>query len=114
MPTAACSRRSDLAEGFAEALGVYRPATDHPGRCWPGGHAAAGFTLFALYFVWRDRNPRLARAGFVFALTLGTVFSISRMLQGAHFFSHNLWTALFCWLICLGSYYAVLYRPARR
>lgn len=92
----------------------HRPATDKPGRCWPGGHAAAGFTLFALYFVWRDRRPRLAKAGFVFAMTLGTVFSISRMLQGAHFFSHNLWTAVFCWLICLGSYYAVLYRPARR
>ncbi|MEK1939737.1 MAG: phosphatase PAP2 family protein [Pseudomonas sp.] len=91
----------------------HRPATDKPGRCWPGGHAAAGFTLFALYFVWRDRRPRLAKAGFIFALTLGTVFSISRMLQGAHFFSHNLWTAVFCWLICLGSYYAVLYRPER-
>lgn len=91
----------------------HRPATDKPGRCWPGGHAAAGFTLFALYFVWRDRKPRLARAGFIFALTLGTVFSISRMLQGAHFFSHNLWTAIFCWLICLGAYWAVLYRPEK-
>ncbi|MGY4531009.1 membrane-associated PAP2 superfamily phosphatase [Pseudomonas sp. TE3786] len=91
----------------------HRPATDKPGRCWPGGHAAAGFTLFALFFVFRDRKPRLARAGFIFALTLGTVFSISRMLQGAHFFSHNLWTAVFCWLICLGSYWAVLYRPAQ-
>ncbi|RJG11823.1 phosphatase PAP2 family protein [Pseudomonas cavernicola] len=91
-----------------------RPPTDKPGCCWPGGHAAAGFTLFVLFFVWRDRRPRLARAGLVFALTLGSVFSIGRMLQGAHFFSHNLWTALFCWLICLGSYYAVLYRPARQ
>lgn len=91
----------------------HRPATDKPGRCWPGGHAAAGFTLFALYFVWRDRRPRLARAGFIFALTLGTVFSVSRMLQGAHFFSHNLWTAVFCWLICLGAYWAVLYRPEK-
>lgn len=96
------------------ALLSHRPATDKPGRCWPGGHAAAGFTLFALFFVWRDRKPRWARAGFVFALTLGAVFSISRMLQGAHFFSHNLWTAVFCWLICLGSYYAVLYRPAKQ
>ncbi len=91
----------------------HRPATEKPGRCWPGGHAAAGFTLFALYFVWRDRRPRLAKAGFIFALTLGTVFSVSRMLQGAHFFSHNLWTAIFCWLICLGAYWAVLYRPEK-
>jgi membrane-associated PAP2 superfamily phosphatase len=89
-----------------------RPPTDKPGRCWPGGHAATGFTLFALYFVWRDRQPKLAQAGLVFAFGLGTVFSIGRMLQGAHFLSHNIWTAVFCWLICLGAYYAVLYRPA--
>ncbi|PVZ16198.1 MULTISPECIES: phosphatase PAP2 family protein [unclassified Pseudomonas] len=87
-----------------------RPATDKPGLCWPGGHAATGFTLFALFFVFRDRKPRVARGMFVFALVLGSIFSIGRMLQGAHFFSHNVWTAVFCWLICLGAYYAVLYR----
>ncbi|MCR8935054.1 MULTISPECIES: phosphatase PAP2 family protein [unclassified Pseudomonas] len=90
----------------------HRPPTDKPGRCWPGGHAATGFTLFALFFVLRDRRPRLARQAFVFAFALGSVFSISRMMQGAHFFSHNVWTAIFCWLICLGAYYWVLYRPA--
>lgn len=36
------------------------------------------------------------------------------MLQGAHFFSHNVWTAIFCWLICLGAYYFILYRPAAK
>ena len=90
----------------------HRPQTNKPGRCWPGGHAATGFTLFALFFVLRDRRPRLARQAFIFAFALGSVFSISRMMQGAHFFSHNVWTAIFCWLICLGSYYWVLYRPA--
>jgi membrane-associated PAP2 superfamily phosphatase len=87
-----------------------RPETEHPGRCWPGGHAATGFTLFALYFALRDRRPRMARYAFGLALGLGMVFSVGRMLQGAHFFSHNVWTAVFCWWICLGVYYAVLYR----
>jgi len=32
------------------------------------------------------------------------------MMQGAHFLSHNIWTAVFCWLIGLGSYYLILYR----
>ncbi|WP_268797776.1 phosphatase PAP2 family protein [Pseudomonas huanghezhanensis] len=100
-------------ETYSELLSP-RPATDKPGRCWPGGHAATGFTLFALFFVLRDRKPKLAKAGLIFAFGLGTVFSIGRMLQGAHFFSHNIWTAVFCWLICLGAYYAVLYRPAGR
>jgi len=98
-------------ETYSELLSP-RPHTDKPGRCWPGGHAATGFTLFALFFVLRDRRPRLARIAFVFAFALGSVFSIGRMMQGAHFFSHNVWTAVFCWLICLGSYYYVLYRPA--
>lgn len=98
-------------ETYSELLSP-RPATDKPGRCWPGGHAATGFTLFALFFVLRDRRPRLARKALVFAFTLGTVFAIGRMMQGAHFFSHNVWTAIFCWLICLGAYYFVLYRPA--
>lgn len=90
-----------------------RPPTDKPGRCWPGGHAATGFALFALFFALRDRKPRMARQAFAFALGLGSVFSISRMMQGAHFFSHNVWTAIFCWMICLGLYYLLLYRPAR-
>ncbi|WP_253477416.1 phosphatase PAP2 family protein [Pseudomonas kilonensis] len=98
-------------ETYSELLSP-RPATDKPGRCWPGGHAATGFTLFALFFVLRDRRPRLARQALIFAFTLGTVFSLGRMMQGAHFFSHNVWTAVFCWLICLGCYYYILYRPA--
>ena len=100
-------------ETYSELLSP-RPATDKPGRCWPGGHAATGFTLFALFFALRDRRPRMARAALVFAFSLGTIFSIGRMLQGAHFFSHNVWTAVFCWLICLGSYYAVLYRAPKK
>lgn len=100
-------------ETYSELLSP-RPQTDKPGRCWPGGHAATGFTLFALFFVLRDRRPRMARKALVFAFGLGTVFSISRMMQGAHFFSHNVWTAIFCWLICLGSYYCILYRPAAK
>ncbi|MGH8438104.1 MAG: phosphatase PAP2 family protein [Pseudomonas sp.] len=96
-------------ETYSELLSP-RPATDKPGRCWPGGHAATGFTLFALFFALRDRRPRLARVTLLFAFGLGTVFSIGRMLQGAHFFSHNVWTAVFCWLISLGCYYWVLHR----
>ncbi|WP_060482492.1 phosphatase PAP2 family protein [Pseudomonas sp. NBRC 111119] len=87
-----------------------RPATDKPGLCWPGGHATTGFCLFALFFALRDRKPRLARAALAVAFVAGSVLSLGRMMQGAHFLSHNLWTAVFCWLIGLGSYYLILYR----
>lgn len=86
-----------------------RPVTVNPGRCWPGGHATGGFSFFALFFVLRDYRPRLARTALLFAISLGIVFAMGRMLQGAHFLSHNLWTALLDWLICLGLYRAILY-----
>ena len=64
-----------------------RPPTEHPGRCWPGGHASSGFVLFALFFALRDRKPRLARYALAFAFAMGCLLSLSRMLQGAHFLS---------------------------
>jgi len=88
----------------------HRPATDKPGLCWPGGHAATGFCLFGLFFMLRDRRPKLARVAFGVALVAGSALGLGRMLQGAHFLSNNVWTAVFCWLIGLGSYYLVLYR----
>lgn len=95
---------------FSPLLGERAP-TDKPGRCWPGGHAASGFSLFALFFVLRDRRPRLARYALGFALGLGTLLSAGRMMQGAHFLSHNLWTLLLDWLICTLCYRWLLYRP---
>jgi membrane-associated PAP2 superfamily phosphatase len=88
-----------------------RPAAEKPGRCWPGGHASAGFSLIAFFFILRDRHARTARIALAVALGLGTIFSLGRMLQGAHFLSHNLWTFLFDWLICLSCYRWLLYRP---
>lgn len=82
------------------------------GRCWPGGHASAGFSLLALFFALRDRRPRLARAALWTALGLGTAFSLGRVMQGAHFLSHNLWTLLLDWTICTLGYRQILYRPA--
>jgi len=87
-----------------------RAPTLKPGRCWPGGHASAGFSLFALFFFLRDRHPRAARYGLGLALGLGLLFSVSRVMQGAHFLSHNIWTMLFGWMICLFCYRLVLYR----
>lgn len=70
--------------------------------------------LLALFFALRDRKPRLARYALAFAFAMGCLLSLSRMLQGAHFLSHNLWTMLFDWLICLGLYRLMLYRPEKR
>jgi membrane-associated PAP2 superfamily phosphatase len=36
-------------EQFSSLLEKRAP-TEKPGRCWPGGHASAGFSLLALFF----------------------------------------------------------------
>jgi len=100
-------------EHFSPLLGPRAAPVEKPGNCWPGGHAASGFALFALFFALRDRYPRSARTALVAAMVLGVLFSLVRMAQGAHFFSHNLWTALLCWLISLALYDLMLYRPSQ-
>ncbi|WP_295477903.1 phosphatase PAP2 family protein [uncultured Pseudomonas sp.] len=89
----------------------HRAPSLKPGLCWPGGHAATGFSLLALFFALRDRKPRAARVALAVALGLGVLFSLGRMMQGAHFLSHNVWTLLIDWLICLACYRWLLYRP---
>lgn len=99
-------------EHFSPLLGPRAEPVDKPGNCWPGGHAAAGFALFALFFALRNTHPRCAKAALIAAMTLGVVFSLVRIAQGAHFLSHNLWTASLCWLISLAVYDLMLYRPS--
>lgn len=96
-------------EVFTPLLSARAP-TSEPGRCWPAGHASTGFSLLALFFALRDRKPRLARAALVIALILGSTFALGRMMQGAHFLSHNLWTLAFDWVISVVCYRLVLYR----
>lgn len=84
--------------GFAEInLHWFVGATD-AGRCFPSGHASAGFSLIVLAFLGRaiDR-PWLARGGLIAAIVVGTAYSAIRVAQGAHFVSHNLWAAAIDW-----------------
>jgi membrane-associated PAP2 superfamily phosphatase len=103
----------DLAEygGFAPHLGLFdvaAPGLD-AGHCFPSGHAAAGFCLLAFYFAgYALDNRRLALAGLWGGLGAGMLLGIARVAQGAHFLSHNLWSALVCWLVILALYLAIM------
>jgi len=57
-------------------------------------------------------RPALARAGLWLGLAAGLTFSLARMAQGAHFLSHNLWSALVCWVVILALYVAIMGAPA--
>ena len=68
------------------------------GRCFPAGHAAAGFAFVGGYFALRGTLPRLARAWLAAALLAGLALGIAQQLRGAHFMSHTLWTGWLCWM----------------
>jgi membrane-associated PAP2 superfamily phosphatase len=89
------------------------PPAVKAGRCFPAGHASAGFALLAFYFAGRATGNRtLARAGLAAGLGMGLILGLGRMLQGAHFLSHTLWSGLICWTV-MAALYAAILRPRR-
>jgi membrane-associated PAP2 superfamily phosphatase len=75
-----------------------------PGHCFPGGHASGGFALIAIYFGFRDTLQKLAKIGLILGLVLGFSMGWGQMMRGAHFMSHNLWTAWIVWMLLLVQY----------
>ena len=60
----------------------------------------SAFALLSGWFALRGSRPALARAWLLAVLLAGLAFGAAQMLRGAHYASHTLWTAWFCWLIC--------------
>ena len=81
-----------------------RPAGLRRGACFPASHASSGYALMALHFAFRDRNRRLAHAALTAGIVVGLVFGIAQQSRGAHFVSHDVWSAFLVWFICLGVY----------
>ena len=70
--------------------------------------------MVAVHHHFRRARPRLALAwlggGFLYGFGLG----FSRVVQGSHFVSHNLWAAVVCWTIALVLYELLLRRYDER
>lgn len=80
--------------GAADYTSAWFVSSLEAGRCFPGGHAAGGFSIVAVAFAGALLGrPRLCRAGLVLGFSVGTAFSILQVAKGAHFLSHNLWAA---------------------
>ena len=67
------------------------------GKCFPAGHASAGFAFIGGYFVLRRNRPRAARIWLGSVLAAGFALGFSQQMRGAHFQSHTLWTGWLCW-----------------
>jgi membrane-associated PAP2 superfamily phosphatase len=76
------------------------------GYCFPGGHSSGAFSLLVFYFLFYPRNRRLARLSLGLALVLGAVYAWGQWVRGAHFPSHDIWSAAIGWYVNLGLYVA--------
>jgi membrane-associated PAP2 superfamily phosphatase len=86
-----------------------RPDALRAGHCFPAAHASSGYALLALYFVFRERHARLARLGLALGILTGLTFGLAQQARGAHFVSHDVWSAFLVWTVTL-SVYAFAFR----
>ena len=86
------------------AYGSYWNFSATQGHCFPGGHASTGFALIVGYFVYRIQRPKRAYFFLITSLILGFTMGYAQMMRGAHFMSHNLWTAWIIWFLNVFSY----------
>lgn len=92
----------DLADfgGWAHYVPHWAAAADDGrGRCFPAGHASAGFSFVGGFFAYAPVSASLARAWLAASLAAGLVLGVAQQLRGAHFMSHTLWTACLCWAV---------------
>lgn len=87
-------------------VGVFatRPEGLPNGRCFPAGHASGGYAWMALYFFFLMIRPHLRWRGLAVGVGVGVVFGIAQQFRGAHFLSHDLWTAMLCWTVAFLVY----------
>jgi membrane-associated PAP2 superfamily phosphatase len=85
----------------------HRPADLRGARCFPAAHASAGYALLALYFALRERNRRWSKYGLAIGVLMGLIFGISQQSRGAHFISHDVWSAFIVWTVALSTYVGV-------
>jgi len=81
-----------------------RPDGLRRGHCFPAAHAGSGYALVACYFALREHDATRARWGLVGALFIGLLFGMAQQARGAHFLSHDVWSALLAWITSLSVY----------
>ena len=60
-------------------------------KSFPSGHASVGFAFAIFWLLWRRRYPLVGRASLAFAVLLGGIAGMTRIVGGGHFLSDVLW-----------------------
>lgn len=69
----------------------------HAGHCAPGAHSSGAFALLGVFVLLRQRRHRAALPVLLGVSGLGLSFALCQWVRGAHFPSHDLWTACIAW-----------------
>lgn len=85
-------------------LFAHRPEGLPDARCFPAAHASSGYALLALYFALREHSRQLSRFGLAAGVLFGLIFGIAQQARGAHFVSHDVWSAFLVWTVSLSLY----------
>lgn len=81
-----------------------RPDALRAGHCFPAAHASSGYALVTLYFVFRERRYAFARSGLWVSIVFGAIFGFAQQARGAHFLSHDMWSAFIVWVVAASVY----------
>ena len=72
-------------------------AANKAGHCFPAGHSSGGFALLGLYFAFSPFVSKYRYLLLIPGLVIGISFGLAQQLRGAHFLSHDVWSAAICW-----------------
>jgi len=89
-----------------------RPAGMPPAQCFPAGHASAGYGWLGVYFLLYHYRPHRRWWGLAGVMALGLLLGGIQQLRGAHFLSHDLWTAAISWCVATLLYPPLLGRAS--
>ena len=87
--------------GYAPYISLFAstPESIVRGACFPAGHAAGGFVWIIWGLALRTTWPALAKRMLMGAVLLGLAMGWGRLMQGAHFLSHVLWSGWLAWAL---------------
>ncbi len=68
-------------------------------RCFPAGHASAGYAWVALYYFLACLVPKWRFLGLGFGIFFGGLLGFVQQIRGAHFLSHDITTLVLSLLI---------------
>ena len=90
---------------------VLNPGIPGKGKSFPSGHSTMGFIFVSLIY-FRRKSTAVAWVGGIGGIAYGSIISVARVVQGAHFVTDCIWSLGVIWMVATALYYYVLRIPA--